>query len=325
MSQPIARGYAAKFSRISGRVLRRDDLHVFDLFNADFGDGPTYRRWAEAVSVLYRDAALCGAISVGVSSGSSVALAYGVSMFISCDFLQRLRNCPGNQLDCLFATVALEDRTAVLRPRDIAKENARGLILFTAGSLRPDVRHTEFSHPVRQSLGPPFDFLHLGYNLRAITCPVRYQDDLEFYTSTGVHILSASGSGIAAGSSRFDHPLLFGVTREEAINNPGAWVSRYFAYTPPVFRFKIHEQQILTLAARQWSDSEIALELSISLATVKKRWESIYERVSEIAPALLPERPTSRLETPHRGREKKSRLLRYIAEHPEELRPYDPE
>src|SRR5215813_6950388 len=118
MNNTRVRGEASKFSRIVGRLLRRDDLHVFDLFKADFTDGPTYQKWTEAVSVLYCEGALCGAISEGMSSGPTVALAYGVSMFISCDFLHRLRNVRANQLDCLFAKVALEDRTAVLRPRD---------------------------------------------------------------------------------------------------------------------------------------------------------------------------------------------------------------
>jgi hypothetical protein len=80
------------------------------------------------------------------------------------------------------------------------------------------------------------------------------------------------------------------------------------------------EREVLGLAVRGHSDLEISDVLSISGAAVKKRWERIYEQVNDVAPDLVP--GFRREADGKRGPEKRSKLLRYIAAHPEELTPY---
>jgi len=53
---------------------------------------------------------------------------------------------------------------------------------------------------------------------------------------------------------------------------------------------------------------------------VKKVWGSIYERVSAHSHGLIPDKVPEELNS-ERGKEKKQRLLAYLREHPEELRP----
>jgi hypothetical protein len=60
--------------------------------------------------------------------------------------------------------------------------------------------------------------------------------------------------------------------------------------------------------------------LSISLSAVKKTWLSIYHRVSGHVPGFSSNREAVE-GTTERGKEKKQRLLNYLREHPEELRP----
>jgi hypothetical protein len=86
-------------------------------------------------------------------------------------------------------------------------------------------------------------------------------------------------------------------------------------------------------------DNEIAHELNVSDATIKKRWESIYDRVMEVDLDLLrgstygshmPRKeplarsPDQHELVPKRGPEKRYRLLRYLVNHLEELRPFEP-
>jgi hypothetical protein len=58
----------------------------------------------------------------------------------------------------------------------------------------------------------------------------------------------------------------------------------------------------------------------ISLATVKKTWRSIYDRVAAFSPELIPGNLADDGANT-RGKAKKQRLIAYIREHPEELRP----
>ncbi len=60
--------------------------------------------------------------------------------------------------------------------------------------------------------------------------------------------------------------------------------------------------------------------LGVSLSAVKKTWRTIYGRVTAKSPGLIPDQVPEELSS-ERGKEKKQRLLAYLREHPEELRP----
>jgi hypothetical protein len=69
------------------------------------------------------------------------------------------------------------------------------------------------------------------------------------------------------------------------------------------------------------TDEQLSRALGISRSAIKKAWHSIYDRVARCLPELF--RGESRLDTSmsERGKEKKHRLLSYLREHREELRP----
>ena len=69
------------------------------------------------------------------------------------------------------------------------------------------------------------------------------------------------------------------------------------------------------------ADEHLAGALGTSLPAVKKTWVSIYCRVEDHLPSLVPESVQSDSTAGVRGREKRRRLLAYLREHPEELRP----
>ena len=68
------------------------------------------------------------------------------------------------------------------------------------------------------------------------------------------------------------------------------------------------------------TDEDITETLEISLSAVKKTRRSIYERVTAQSPGLIPDQVPEEL-TSEGSKEKKQRLLAYLREHPEELRP----
>jgi DNA-binding CsgD family transcriptional regulator len=116
-------------------------------------------------------------------------------------------------------------------------------------------------------------------------------------------------------------PHMTGLTRELAHGRLGTWASTLFVYQPPLFGFSPGEQRLLLTALLGGTDEDIADELGISLSGVKKAWHSIYERVSSRDPELAPRAALSEEGSSERGKGKKQRLIAYLRDHPEELRP----
>lgn len=117
-------------------------------------------------------------------------------------------------------------------------------------------------------------------------------------------------------------PRNFGMTRELALNHGSSWIGSFFVYGPPQIGFSQSEQRLLLSAlGSSGTDEELSEGLGVSLFAVKKAWRSIYDRVAARLPELIPPeiRPDSNAQ--RRGRQKKQRLLIYLREHPEELRP----
>ena len=127
-------------------------------------------------------------------------------------------------------------------------------------------------------------------------------------------------------------PYLMGITREEAFGKEGSQISHFFFPPLALLDLRPGQQEVLWRALRGDSDQQIADALRVTLSAVKKRWGAIRQRFDEVLPGLLPEDEgqldtlpepgkTSRRE---RGPEKRGRVLEYLRDHPEELRPTVP-
>jgi hypothetical protein len=116
-------------------------------------------------------------------------------------------------------------------------------------------------------------------------------------------------------------PHIWGSTRELLIGRLGSWVSCLFDYKPPQLGFSISEQRLLLYALDGGTDEQLADQLPISLSGVKKTWSSIYQRTTERLPELMPDNCVAEARLGERGKEKKQRLVTYLHDHLEELRP----
>ena len=94
-----------------------------------------------------------------------------------------------------------------------------------------------------------------------------------------------------------------------------------FVYQEPILGFARSEQRLLDAALLGVTDEELATELKISLSAVKKTWRSIYSRANRSSSGILPGTLETRTDSSDRGKGKKHRILTYVREHPEELRP----
>jgi len=148
----------------------------------------------------------------------------------------------------------------------------------------------------------------------------------EFYDDFTCVWAMGAGFRLRSDYARFEavqdtdvRPRLYGVTAEEAAESVGTLVSTIFNYQPPRFFFRPNEQELLIEALVGETDETLANALGVALVTVRKRWDTIYERVADVRPDML--QPAKSTDGAARGTEKKRLLLSYLRQHPEELRP----
>jgi DNA-binding CsgD family transcriptional regulator len=115
---------------------------------------------------------------------------------------------------------------------------------------------------------------------------------------------------------------LFLVTQEEAEQlPPSSPISALFTYHPPKFRFTPAEQRLLARAIDGLTDDEIAAALDVSRDAVKQLWRSIYDHAMMVMPELIARGGTNEA-AGARGQEKRRRIVSFVRDNAQELRPH---
>ena len=165
-----------------------------------------------------------------------------------------------------------------------------------------------------------------GYRIKEFLANVIGEESLQWMLDAGAHLRRNYSryfrkKGLPE-PKPWLRPWLVGLSREEAFAHPGTNLGARFIYTPPRFDFNRSEQLLLQHALMGQTCEELATSLSISHWTAKQRWHAIYDRVTEVDRELLPPPITYGPCVSSRGPERRRRLLNYLRQHPEELRPY---
>lgn len=112
--------------------------------------------------------------------------------------------------------------------------------------------------------------------------------------------------------------FVLSTNREIVMKHPGnVFLTQMFArYTPPRFKLDPGARRLLRFALEGEGDVSLAEILSVSVATIKKRWLRIYRTLEPVIPFVVGGDGNSR------GAEARRHVLRFIRLHPEELHPY---
>jgi DNA-binding CsgD family transcriptional regulator len=261
-------------------------------------------------------------------------VAFGMSVFVSDDFMRAAR-APSAPFvnDLLFAGVERGDPVA-LGPNEVRKANSRnGLNLLVLHHAWAEATlSAEEMRRVRHGILTAFFDDHEGYRIKEILVGGSDEVAREWARCAGsvwrTDYAAYYQACLVPVPPPGERPFLMGLTRDEALRSEGSTLARLFVHAPPRFGFRPAEQDVLRRALlRGETDEEIAVYLTISHEAVRKRWHSIYNRVSDHARDLLPAAPAGR-ENPagtaaRRGTEKRRALLQYLRHHPEELRLWD--
>lgn len=246
----------------------------------------------------------------------------GLSVFVNDAFAETALRQPRPYLNARLHEMIVAGRSPILTQNQIAAANTDGGL--TLLPLHFATSSLDVSDPIvlrtltaAQEL---FRLMHAGYRVKRILKEVVDINLALFMESTGMRLFSdfretSAASQIGELDPR-QRPYLLAV--DHADLPLGSAMGMMFVTGDVRFRFSPAEQKLLQCALLQESDEDIAAALDLSADTLRKHWRSIYQRVMIADPLFFPGEPHDG----RRGRGKRRHLLRYLAMHMEELRPY---
>ncbi len=248
----------------------------------------------------------------------------GVSVFVSNEFLLEIKTPPSFWIGPALTKRMLHGDSPLLSDKQVRQANANGGLNLLAWIDALDAEHLE-SVDARAAVLSAFVSEHRGFLLKELVGQGVSLETLEGAIRSGGLFFSLVDGRYTESLDRslrevFAAPYLIGLTRELAMARVGTWIGSLFVYQSPQFGFRPSEQRLLLAAPQGGTDENLAAVLGISLSAVKKTWRAIYGRVTAKSRGLIPDQVPEEL-TSERGKEKKQRLLVYVREHPEELRP----
>ncbi len=116
-------------------------------------------------------------------------------------------------------------------------------------------------------------------------------------------------------------PHLVGTTPQVEASRLGSWIGPLFDYHTPRVGFSPGEQRLLMAALSGRTDEELCRDLGTTVPAVKSTWRTIFSRAGTRLPDLFEDTTRIDAHTGERGKERRRRLLTYLRDHPEELRP----
>lgn len=312
------------------RPMRPDDVHeCVGIVAAHPIVGP---RYGDAIAdlgtawlkLLYTDGVATSAVLEEVNGAAPKKLAVGISVFVTDEFLREVKMPPSFWVGPELATRVACGQSPLLTPAQAREANARGglNVLVWEVTVRPEAGARQ---EVMNTLMMAFHQYHRGFRMKEIASQAEGAINLLGMRNTGGLLWNTSDGGYREFwqddlNEIVRKPHLTGMTRELALAQNGSWLgSLFLLYQPPQIGFSRSEQRLLLSAMNGSTDQELSDEMAVSLATVKKTWRSIYDRVAVRSPELVPGNANEA--SNRRGKEKKQRLIAYLREHLEELRP----
>jgi len=289
--------------------------------------GPALRDLGRAWLRLLGSQAMTTAVFEEVENGRANLAGVGVGVFVHDEFVREIKARPQFWFGPELVKRTLNGNSPVLSDHEVREANSgKGLNELVWETLPAEkfAGRTELYH----LMGGTYIELHRGFRLKEmITSQAESPQRLQWALDAGGLYWDSKAAryvkSLAKGAEEFSvQPHIVGITRELEFGRPGSWIGSLFDYHPPRFFFSAGEQRLLihSISDRTETNTVLARELGVSLNSVKKMWLSIYDRVAEHAPELMAADGESAGDS-KRGKEKRRRLLAYLQQHPEELRP----
>ena len=264
---------------------------------------------------------------VVVEGPSDRILAFGLAAFVDETFLAAYLASPKPYLSALLYEGVRAQRSVMLEPLDVRRANRAGALNFVIlhFHLVPGL-DTPAGQSAVAAAEAGFRLSHGGYRARRLLQEAHGPRERVMLGSAGLRLksdyadyfASQRGDVPAAG----ERPALMGLYVDDSEGRTlGTAAASLFHHSEPKFYFSPAEQRVLARAVLDESDEEIARELGLTVAAVKKVWRRAYDRVADEDPHLLDADTDTADPGSTRGKEKRRHLVRYLRYHLYELRP----
>ena len=316
---------------IRHRFARPDDLATCVKFIADHPVlGPRYGAAIEHLGTVWRNylgsSALFSIVSEETGPGTAVRLIGSyIASFVSDDFALDLIKPPLKWIGPELVNRCIHGQAPVLTDAEVRQFNSTTGVNIL---IWPTATRADFENLPELIQGTQVIFFdaYRGFNIKRLQAQATYPLEIAMAVNSGGWFLRNAPSVHLQSfeepvESMFLQPHMLEVTKEMAAKQPGSWANLFFAYRKPVIGFTPSEQRLLSAALQGGTDGELSDLLGVSLSAVKKMWASIYLRVQSRKPFDLKIELDESVDG-DRGKEKKQKLLVFLREHPEELRPY---
>ena len=240
-------------------------------------------------------------------SGSRIG-AFGAAAFVSSEFVEAEIAHPRPGVNDRFMAQLAEGRNVLLDEDEIAKANSTtGLDTLTLyGSWPPgaalEQRYSALTTAFLQAIA--------GFQIKRLLWEAVGEEERHFAHQGGAH-------RVIAEFPELNRDLVI-VDPESAAQVPASAAQAIFHYRKPVLGLARSDQALLLAALKGLTDDELGASLGLTLSAVKARWRSIFGRMAVVLPELADRFQSQAV----RGRQKRHRVIEYMREHPEELRPW---
>ena len=240
-------------------------------------------------------------------------VAFGASVFVTAKFVTaELHQLRPHLNSRLFASIT-SGNSVLLKEATLCEPSSEPLdLVILMGKSRDGVMTAEHAAQAQATL--PFAFFEalVGYHLNRILMETTAESQRAFNMSSGVwRTIAVYPEG----------RNLMLMSPESALSVSGSVAAELYQYQPPVLNLRDTDKHLLSAAIHGETDSQLATQMNLSLASVKKRWVALFDRIAEVRPDLLPDSDTND-QIDVRGPQKRHRILAHVRSHPEELRPY---
>jgi hypothetical protein len=270
-----------------------------------------------------RSGSLITAILEDTESAEPSLQGFGVSAFVTDEFVHSCKMPTMRWIGPELVRRLMRSDSPVLGPQAIRDANSNGGLNLASWAAILCPQNESDRTQVQVELMTAFMQEHSGFKLKEIISQQNERIMLEVVSNSGGLFWNCAQQRYVEAHNLdveevLQHPFILGATPETAREHV-SWTTTLFQYSPPRMYPKPAEQKLLRAAIKGLKDEELSCELGVSLSFIKKTWSSIYIRAAEKLPELGLEIAAGSIS--QRGKEKKQRVLSYLREHPEELRP----